>query len=337
MAGDPCGSSSTGTTEQFNVPSDVESDLPFIFDCEGGNFEVFWSGSVTLTESIRIGRGTTVSICGDHDNGLSTSNCFGADDSIIETTFIEDEESEIVAEGVFGSIFHVEAGSLNLVNMALRDGNASGSNSTGISDGGGLYAHQADITVTGCTFEDMFAGYWGGGIYSNGSRLLIQDTVFRRCSAGKIPEAGQDHVEAAGGALGVSASASSCLCRRSSVLTDASLLGRWCSFPIVYQVVLNPVYILNAISALDVLSEVSKALRMDTLPAFFVVHWKPSHNFIISPGSFRGSPQLVHMQMSIAQEHSHCFQPHRASFTSASGWVAPRCSRTVSPPHCGRA
>lgn len=69
---------------------------------------------------------------------------------------------------------------------------------------GGIYAWASNVTVTSCVFEDNFAGMWGGCIFGNYSTLVVRDTVFRRCRAGVIPEAGDEDVVARGGGIAVS-------------------------------------------------------------------------------------------------------------------------------------
>lgn len=180
------------------------ANLTSAFDCEGGEFEVTWSGSVTIWDTIRIGYGTTVSIRGDYDNGLPPRGA-GADGAGSDQVSGDGLTggSAIVAGEPFGPMLLVEGASLYLENMALRDGNVSNATSPGIVSGGGLHLLDADVTVVGCEFEDVFAQYWGGGIFANRSRLVVLDTVFRRCSAGEELEGVVEEADGAGGGLAV--------------------------------------------------------------------------------------------------------------------------------------
>ena len=57
---------------KVNVTAGIDLNLTMIFNCEGGDFEVAWSGAVNVFETIHIGNGTTVKIVG-HGNPSDTS------------------------------------------------------------------------------------------------------------------------------------------------------------------------------------------------------------------------------------------------------------------------
>ncbi|CAN0082894.1 unnamed protein product, partial [Ectocarpus sp. 8 AP-2014] len=130
-----------------------------------------------------------------------------------------------------GPLFFVDGGQLFLDSLAVRggytsnstgsftytastDAAADGANSTttsGVNEtaiatvvisGGGVHAIDSNVTVTGCEFEENYADYWGGGIFANGSTLVVRGSVFRRCEAGEVPLPGDEDVDGAGGAIG---------------------------------------------------------------------------------------------------------------------------------------
>lgn len=167
-------------------------NLSSIFNCENGSFEVTWSGAVTVTGSIRIGRGTSVTIVGSY--GSSTSNEF------LETA---PNDSAAVASTAFGPIFIVEEAELILKGMVVRGGNASSLVGRGIARGGGVYARDANLTIERCAVEDNFAEDSGGGIRASLSRVIVRETVVRRCDAGFKPEAGSEDASGEGGGIEV--------------------------------------------------------------------------------------------------------------------------------------
>lgn len=153
-----------------------------------------WSGIVNLTETIRVGSGTTVSIVGDYENGLvATSGDTSSGAAVVGMT-----------GAPFGPIFYSSGSTMSLTNLAIRNGNATSSVGTGISSGGGVYAMNSNITVSGCAFEDNFAQDYGGGIRVNQSTLVVVDTVFKHCSAGDVPETGDENADGSGGGISVS-------------------------------------------------------------------------------------------------------------------------------------
>jgi hypothetical protein len=77
--------------------------------------------------------------------------------------------------GGAGGDVSCEASTLDLVDSALRDGEASA--------GGGLHAVDCDGSVEGTTFEDNVAGWRGGGAYVLGGFLALADATFRANTA----------------------------------------------------------------------------------------------------------------------------------------------------------
>ena len=76
---EPCAavsnSSVSGELQQLTVSNDTEN-LSTVFACEGGEFNVSWSGVVEVCSRIKIGSGTTVRIFGE------TTTSSGANSSI---------------------------------------------------------------------------------------------------------------------------------------------------------------------------------------------------------------------------------------------------------------
>ncbi|CAN0008375.1 unnamed protein product, partial [Scytosiphon promiscuus] len=85
------------------------------------------------------------------------------------------------ASSTTGPIFFVDGGSLHLENLAVRDGSTSNSSDGNVTQivvsGGGVHAVDANVTVTGCEFEDNFAELWGGGIFANRSSLVVRGSA----------------------------------------------------------------------------------------------------------------------------------------------------------------
>ena len=216
------------TTLEVNATTDL--NLTSIFACEGGTFEVAWSGTVNVSGTIHVGLGTTVKIVGD-SRPNSTSDTASSTRSINITassgnSSIRDEVDTLTAalsipHGLtsaavrvgysetsvepdrnldFGPIFLVDGGQLILENMAVRGGFV---NST--DNGAAIHALHSNITATGCEFEDNLALVYGGGIFGNNSTLVVVDSVFRRCRAGLPAAAGveDENVVGKGGGIGV--------------------------------------------------------------------------------------------------------------------------------------
>lgn len=195
----PC----TPTAQQSIAVSPSSAlNVSSLFDCEGGVFDVTWSGVVNIQSSIVIGTGTTVSIAGDHVSNVTiglSSDSAGTSSAVNNTG-----SSAVVATDVIGPLFVVQRGVLNLEGISVRGGSATVTAGLGVISGGGVSAEDANVTVTGCTFEENFAEWVGGGIFANRSRVEIRDTAFRVCAAGAPPVAGEvDYVEGSGGGVGV--------------------------------------------------------------------------------------------------------------------------------------
>ena len=213
----------------MSPPASISTSRAY-FNCEGGVFEVAWSGAVNISETIHIGKGTTVKIVG-HGNPSDTSETV-SDTGSSDTTGArrnsssKDQLDVLTARlsiprgltsaavrvgssagsdksSAFGSIYFVHGGQLFLENMAIRGGFDVSSNYSATISGGGIHAENSNLTVTRCEFKDDFAELGGGGIFGNWSTLVVVDSVFRNCRAGVRPAAGNVDVIGAGGAVGV--------------------------------------------------------------------------------------------------------------------------------------
>lgn len=207
-----------------------------IFNCEGGNFDVCWSGAVNVTETIHIGRGTTVHIQGNTtrcnhsdaaymaESGSSTTGDSGntstGHDELNELTTIlsiprgptsaavrtapPDTSGDFKESPSFGPIFFVDGGELFIENMAIRGGLTTNSSDNPTDCGAGIHAKNSTVKASSCEFEDNIAESAGGGVFGVYSTLEMVDSVFRRCEAGSQGEAGDEDVNGAGGAISVS-------------------------------------------------------------------------------------------------------------------------------------
>ncbi|CBJ26637.1 adhesin-like protein [Ectocarpus siliculosus] len=173
--------------------------------------------------------GTFAAASATTTSSTSGTSSSGNSSSTFPSSTQEGEEAETTAPT--GPLFFVDGGQLFLDSLAVRggytsnstgsftyaastDAAADGTNSTttsGVNEtaiatvvisGGGVHAIDSNVTVTGCEFEENYADYWGGGIFANGSTLVVHGSVFRRCEAGEVPLPGDEDVDGAGGAIG---------------------------------------------------------------------------------------------------------------------------------------
>lgn len=221
-------------TQQVTITPDTAYNLSQIFACEEGDFNVSWSGAVNVSNTIYIGRGTTVRIIGDvardaggggggvsesdtllaelssslsvppsGNGGLSSAAVGPRPESHSRLQSTNAITSAGANESFFGPMFFVDGGQLFLENMAIRDGLAINTTNNVIVSGGGVHAVESNVSVSGCEFEDNFAQFLGGAIFANNSRVVAIDTVFRRCEAGYQSFAGDDDISGGGGGIGV--------------------------------------------------------------------------------------------------------------------------------------
>lgn len=191
-----------------------------VFDCEGGDFEVSWSGEVSVPGTIFIGNGTTVTINGDDtastasgNGGLvagsaspTSSSSDGGGDTQLEDlssdlSLPRDTSAAAVGGGGNSSapIFQVDGGQIFLNALAVRDGYVSA------GDGSGVHATNSNVTIVGCLFENNFASGQGGAVYANQSTLTVTNSTFRRNFAGFESIAGEEEdAEGSGGGIAVS-------------------------------------------------------------------------------------------------------------------------------------
>lgn len=190
----------TTTARQLLDVSSSTANLSSAFSCEHGSFEVTWSGVVSITASIVIGRGTTVSISGDRNSSFNASDFDSSSGGVEGTTT---GSATVATTGLrFGPMFVVNGSSLYLEGVLVRDGYALAIPGNK-GNGGGVYAEDANVTIVGCTFEDNFAMNSGGGVYAMNSRLVVSNTVFRRCAANDTTATDDDEPEQEGGGIEV--------------------------------------------------------------------------------------------------------------------------------------
>ncbi|CAB1104673.1 unnamed protein product [Ectocarpus sp. CCAP 1310/34] len=214
-----------GPTGQLAVSPTSGVDLETVFDCEDGEFEVVWSGEVSVPGTIYIGSGTTVNIYGEDTTTTTTTttsgigstgfSSFSGDDELWSGLSLprDDLSSAVVAGSGLsdGPIFFVNGGQLSLNALAVRDGNATGDSNATVDSGGGVHAVQSNVTITGCLFENNFARVLGGGVLANLSMLTVVNSTFRGNAAGLISFAGQDEDEVEGAGGGIAAKDSTVL------------------------------------------------------------------------------------------------------------------------------
>lgn len=150
------GQTSCAFSDVFGSSSFVEDTagaarLAQAVNCSGGSFDVTWIGSVTVTETIHVGEGTTLNVTGSSD-GMSAAD--GAS-----------QTSQFSLEG---------GGVLHLSDLTLANGLAGAG-----SAGGALLAADATVTLTRCTFVDNAAEV-GGAIVVARSELVAKDVAFVR-------------------------------------------------------------------------------------------------------------------------------------------------------------
>lgn len=187
----PCNQTFAEQRSVVITPSTASDlNLSSIFNCLGGSFEVSWSGSVAVTDSILIGGGTSVTIVGSSSNNGDKMETAAAD-------------SAVVAATAFGPIFVVDNAELVIKGLVVRGGNASRSVGTGETRGAGVHAVAANLIVERCAFYDNFAEESGGGIRASLSRVVVRETVFSNCSSGPEPGAGSTDASGEGGGIEV--------------------------------------------------------------------------------------------------------------------------------------
>lgn len=225
-----------GEAQLVIVAPGAASNITTMFDCEDGNFEVFWSGAVNVSGTIVIGKRTTVTITGDSatsgfpvDDTTSSSGSASAgarnsslsnDDHLaqLRTSMLSlpsGLSSEVVGVGppdksalnhtvAFSSpLFYVDGGNLTMRDFIVRDGYAVNANNSDDSKGAGVFAVNAKINITRCEFSNNFAAVSGGGIYAEESTVVVVDSVFAGCRAGFQSVSGDDETPGVGGAISV--------------------------------------------------------------------------------------------------------------------------------------
>ena len=211
-----------GGAQQVIVTNTTNLDLKNIFKCEGGDFDVYWSGEVIMNGTIVIGNGTTVRIFGDINSNAGYSSLSDIDGAAGLTSGLDlpvGLTSAVVGVGPpnardgadetvsFGSMFYVYGGTLILNDFVVRGGFAD--NTTGSLDGvdgfygsgGGIFAVNSSVIVDRCEFNNNFAENKGGGIFAIESTIQVVDAVFTICTAGFMATLDDEEPEGAGGGI----------------------------------------------------------------------------------------------------------------------------------------
>lgn len=237
----PCASANAtaataGAPKLVFVTPSATSNFTSMFACEDGDFEVFWSGTVSVPETIVIGNRTTVRIFGDPGMASSTSidttspgsdteeggnsSSSGVDRLEQLTTSRLSLPSGLSSEAVgvgppdqdqFNDtttvlstpIFRVNGGTLIMSDFIVRDGYAVDQGNSDNSKGAGIFAVEAKINATRCEFRNNFAVGAGGGIYAEESTVVAVDSVFETCRAGFKSVSGEEDAEGEGGGISV--------------------------------------------------------------------------------------------------------------------------------------
>lgn len=239
VAAAPCSSEDSHTTAAVGEPQLVivtsvfKLNMTTMFACEDGNFEVLWSGTVHVPGTIVIGNRTTVKMSGDSATSNSAdyatssgvrSKGHGIRNSSVEHPLQQlvsglllpsgltsevvgvgppDESEPTNKDSISGPIFLVDGGNLILEDLIIRDGYTTDYDHSNGANGAGIIAVGAHVNVSRCEFSNNFAAHWGGGIYAEGSTLIVADSLFEGCTAGFQSYAGEEDVIGAGGGIAV--------------------------------------------------------------------------------------------------------------------------------------
>lgn len=212
-----------GGSQQLYVTSTAGLNITSAFDCEGGEFEVYWSGAVSVSGTIVIGQGTRVSIFGDGNSSESSNSSLSSREGLEELTSRLELPLGLTSAAVgvgspditadtdtsvsFGPMFFVNGGELILEDLIVRGGFAANTTRAleGIGgahgNGGGVHAINATVSIARCEFVDNFAEHWGGGIFANQSTLTVVDSTFRNCDAGYLSTIEDEDLEGEGGGI----------------------------------------------------------------------------------------------------------------------------------------
>lgn len=213
---------------RLTVTPESVLDLATLFDCEEGEFEVVWSGAVNVSETINVGRGTSLHIVGNttvtttssSSTPININGSSGTSQALPEfssglalpTGLLSAAVGVRPGNASFGPLFYVNGGQLSMEGLAIRNGFATSSTNKSLGSGGGVQAMNSNVTFFGCEFVDNFAESMGGGIFANRSTVVITNSVFRGCRAGFQSFAGDEDMSGVGG--GVSVSSNFTLCHR---------------------------------------------------------------------------------------------------------------------------
>lgn len=229
-----CEHQGEGTQTVYIAPGD-DLNITSMFNCEEGDFDVFWNDTVSVPGTIYIGEYTRVRIRGNsalpsaefaastrgdsdtqqHCDQIDSveltelTSCLALPD-LLESAAVAVAPPNVTADTdrsqSFGPMFHVENGVLIIEDLIVRGGFAASTKSdVEFKRGAGVYARDSNVTITRCTFADNFAEVSGGGIFADDSKLVVSNSTFSGCRAGFQPVSGGPDDNGKGGAIHVSA------------------------------------------------------------------------------------------------------------------------------------
>ncbi|CAM9127983.1 unnamed protein product [Choristocarpus tenellus] len=153
----PCNSTGKAIAEIRSL-YDVEQ-LAVNISCSMGTFSAVWYGELSLSTTLTVAEGTSLSIRGA--------------DTLAS-----------IDGGATLPLFDVNSGTLSLQGLILRRGNATDVAAEYVQ-GGAIRIVDGTLDVTGCTFESNEANESGGAIYANHSEVIVENSIFEECRVGK--------------------------------------------------------------------------------------------------------------------------------------------------------
>ena len=187
------GTTTAGGFQQVAVSNNTAFNLSTIFACEGGDFNVSWSGVVQVSSTIKIGNGTSVRIYGESvaTSATVTASTTGSGTSLASTSSsTSSSRSTIDASNRISSYSSVDlefdldrrSSKLNLPQELTSaavgfNGNAS-FGPIFLVDGGALHLERVVIRGGNSTKSTANMIAFGGGVQAISSNLSVSSCVF---------------------------------------------------------------------------------------------------------------------------------------------------------------
>jgi predicted outer membrane repeat protein len=142
------------------------------------------AATITVTNTNDDGAGSLRRAIANANNGDTIH--FGVMGTIILTTgeLLVDKSitingpgsDNLTVDGNFaGRVFHVSSGvTATIAGLTITNGNIQFQD---LTIGGGIYNDHATLALDSCTVHSNYAGYGGGGVYSNGALTLTNSTI----------------------------------------------------------------------------------------------------------------------------------------------------------------